>query len=626
MKYKAFKHVFAAAVAACTLAACSPEDFDGVSEAGLPVAENATVTTSVDEATNTVTFNLEGDGIYPMWYIPVDGKEVTKNPVYSTLNPLQKIWSNSGDYTVYYRVGNRNGMSQGMGKTTFHIANSLTNYDELLGMLSGKEWRVAKTEAAHIACGPSGTAGVEWWAAKPNEKDGHGIYDDRLTFGTDYSYTYDPGADGLMFVNKGSAKFGGPKDDDFDVAVDGKKESSFKLSTEGNDIYMTMPAETYFPYIPDDAAFTGELKLRIESLAGSTMSLVWDNGSIAWHYILTCADEGFQGFNANSDCNLWKQCHYTNTFYYAPGWSQIADPNVTADGNKYVIELPEATSDQWQAQVHFHTDMATNADNTYDFSAKFMSNTDHGNVTVKLTKEGDDNSFYFVEQIKLKANQEYIFYKSDMPGIDMDKVNLVLDFGGNAANTKITVRDIDLQEHGCDGVQAPAEDEDKTVYTYDSESNIWKTNVDDKGDEGFSTTFYYAPGWSQIDDPDFSAENGHYTVVLPEATFDQWQAQVAIVTGVAAEADTEYDFSCKFIAKKDIKGVTVKLTDNADDGNFLFLNRYDLTAGTEYQVKVPAAKMSVGTAEKLKLVLDFGGCPADEKVEIYNIILQKTAK
>ena len=270
--------------------------------------------------------------------------------------------------------------------------------------------------------------------------------------------------------------------------------------------------------------------------------------------------------------------------------------------------------------------MATNVDNSYDFSAKFLSTTDHNNVTVKLTKEGDDDTYYFLENIKLKAGQEYIFYKSNMPGIDMDKINLVLDFGGNADNTKVTVRDIDLQEHGCDGVEAPAEDEDKTVYTYDSESNIWKTYVDDKGDAGFTTTFFYAPGWAQIADPDFSVDNGKYTVVLPEATSDQWQAQVHIVTTIPADADTDYDFSCKFLAKKDINGVTVKLTDAASDDNFFFVNRYDLKAGTEYQVKIPAVKMGKGKADALKLVFDFGGCPADEKIDIYNIILQKTAK
>lgn len=43
--------IYTLALAALSLAACSPEDFDGVSEAGLPVAENAKVTATVDEAT-----------------------------------------------------------------------------------------------------------------------------------------------------------------------------------------------------------------------------------------------------------------------------------------------------------------------------------------------------------------------------------------------------------------------------------------------------------------------------------------------------------------------------------------------------------------------------------------------
>lgn len=617
---------FAALLASLAFTACSPEDFEGVSESGLPVAENATVSAQVDQTTNTVTFTLEGTGQFPMWYIPVDGKEVTKNPVYSTTNPLQKIWTNTGDYTIYYRVGNHNGLSQGMGQATFHIDNSLTDYDELLGKLSAKEWRIAASESAHLACGESGTDGTNWWSASPNEKSATGMYDNRLKFGSDYSYTFNPGNAGTVFVNTGCTCFAGyGGSEDYTVPVE-KQETTFSLSTEGDDLYITFPAGTLFPYIPANDAYTGELKLRIESLLGSTMVLVWDNGSIAWHYILTCSDEGFQGFDADSDCNLWKTCTYTNTFYYAPGWSQIADPTIEANGNNYTIALPEATTDQWQAQVFFHTDMTTNSVESYDFSCKITSNTDHNNVTVKLTKEDDDNVYFFADNIQLKANQEYIFYKSDMPGLDIDKVKLVFDFGGNAAGTKITVSSIDLKEHSCDdGRVAPAEEEDKTVYTYNSDSNLWKSHVDDKGEAGFTSFFYYAPGWAQIDDPTLSVDNGHYTLELPTATTDQWQAQFHMTTDIPGEADTQYDFSCKFMPTKDIKGVTVKLTDAADDNNFLFVNRYDLTAGVEYQVKVPASTLSVSAADALKLVFDFGGNPDGEKIDIYDIILQKTA-
>lgn len=628
MKHNIFsKALLIAVTAGLTLSACSPEDFDGVSEAGLPLAENAKVTASVDDETNTVTFNMEGDGIYPMWYIPVDGKEVTKNPVYSTVNPLQKIWVNSGDYKVYYRVGNRNGMSQGMGETTFHVTNTLVDFSEIVGKLSGKEWRIAATEPAHLACGPSGTDGTEWWKAGANEKAEFGVYDDRLTFGSDYSYTYNPGAGGTMYVNTGCSIFPDyHQDTDYMVPVS-EQHSSYQLSAEGDDLYLVMPANTCFPYIPADAAYNGELRLRVESITGSTMVLVWDDGNIAWHYILTCASEGFQGFDSNSDCNMWKNCQFTNEFFYTnPDWAQIDNPTVTEKNGAYTIELPTATAMQWQAQVKFLTDMTTNAVTKYDFSCKLVSTTDHPGVTLKLVKTGDDNSFYFAERIDLKANQEVLFYRSDMDGIDMDNITLVVDGGGNADNTKLTISNIDLQEHKCDGVEAPAEEEDKTVYNYNSASNIWKSHVDDKGDAGFTTFFFYAPGWTEIDAPDFTADKGHYTVELPTATFAQWQAQVHLTTDIPGEADTPYDFSCKFLAKKDIKGVTVKITDTSSDENFFFANTYDLKAGEEYQVKVPASVLKVGAADALKLVFDFGGNPEGEKVEIYDIIFQKTAQ
>lgn len=628
MKHNIFsKALLIAVTAGLTLSACSPEDFDGVSEAGLPLAENAKVTASVDDETNTVTFNMEGDGIYPMWYIPVDGKEVTKNPVYSTVNPLQKIWVNSGDYKVYYRVGNRNGMSQGMGETTFHVTNTLVDFSEIVGKLSGKEWRIAATEPAHMACGPSGTDGTEWWKAGANEKAEFGVYDDRLIFGADYSYTYNPGAGGTMYVNTGCSIFPDyHQNTDYMVPVS-EQHSSYQLSAEGDDLYLVMPANTCFPYIPADAAYNGELRLRVESITGSTMVLVWDDGNIAWHYILTCASEGFQGFDSNSDCNMWKNCQFTNEFFYTnPDWAQIDNPTVTEKNGAYTIELPTATAMQWQAQVKFLTDMTTNAVTKYDFSCKLVSTTDHPGVTLKLVKTGDDNSFYFAERIDLKANQEVLFYRSDMDGIDMDNITLVVDGGGNADNTKLTISNIDLQEHKCDGVEAPAEEEDKTVYNYNSASNIWKSHVDDKGDAGFTTFFFYAPGWTEIDAPDFTADKGHYTVQLPTATFAQWQAQVHLITDIPGEADTPYDFSCKFLAKKDIKGVTVKITDTSSDENFFFANTYDLKAGEEYQVKVPATVLKVGAADALKLVFDFGGNPEGEKVEIYDIIFQKTAQ
>ena len=494
------------AAVAMSLAACSPEEFDSVDENGLPLAENAKVTVDVDQTINQATFKLEGNGVYPIWFV-----NESATP-YSTQNGLKKIFSNAGDYEMEYRVGNRNGFSQGVGKVRFHIDNSLVDMTKYTTLLSGKTWRIAKDEQGHLGCGEPGTDGLGWYSATPNEKAGTGLYDDGITFTADGSYTYSPGADGLMLVNTGCTAIpGNPNDgNDFDAVVQ-QQTATYTIEGRGNDVYLVLPSQTMFPYVSCDNQYD-KPEFRIESITGSELVLVYDDGTIAWHYILTSkADEQtFDGFDPNSDFNMFKNCTFTNTFYYAPNWGQIADPTMTVDGNSYTVSLPTATSETWQAQVMFHTNMTTTAASNYDFSCKLMSTTDHNNVTVKLAKEGDDDTYFFVDNIKLKAYEEYVFYKSDMAGIDMDGVNIVFDFGGNADNTDITISNIVLKDHANDdGTVVPSEDEDKTVYTYDSENNFWKVNVDDT--DGYTTQFYYAPGWTQIADPGFSKDGGTYT-------------------------------------------------------------------------------------------------------------------
>ena len=154
---------------------------------------------------------------------------------------------------------------------------------------------------------------------------------------------------------------------------------------------------------------------------------------------------------ADAAWNKWLSMNLLSmSYYYAPGWAQIADPTVEADGNNYVISLPEATTDQWQAQVAFHTDMTSSASKTYDFYCKLVSNQDHPGVTIKLVLSGggdNDNVFYFADRHKLTADTEYIYKMADMPGIDMDKISLFFDFGGCAAGTEVTLSDVLFQEH-----------------------------------------------------------------------------------------------------------------------------------------------------------------------------------
>lgn len=387
------------AAVAMSLASCSPEDFDSVDENGLPLAKDAKVTATVDQTINQVTFKLEGNGVYPIWFM-----DEAATP-YSTQNGLKKIYSNAGDYEMKYRVGNRNGFSQGIGSVTFHIDNSLVDMTKYTTLLSGKTWRIAKDVQGHLGCGEPGTDGLGWFSAAPNEKEGTGLYDDEITFTADGSYTYNPGADGLVLVNTGCTVIDGNpgNGEDFDATAS-QQTATYTIEGRGNDVYLVLPEHTFFPYISGDNQYN-KPEFRIESITGSELVLIYDDGNIAWHYILTSKADvpTFDGFDPNSDFNMFKSCTFTNTFYYAPGWTQIADPTMTVDGNSYTVSLPTATSETWQAQVMFHTNMTTTAASNYDFSCKLMSTTDHNNVTVKLAKEGDDNTFFFAETVKLKA-------------------------------------------------------------------------------------------------------------------------------------------------------------------------------------------------------------------------------
>ena len=154
---------------------------------------------------------------------------------------------------------------------------------------------------------------------------------------------------------------------------------------------------------------------------------------------------------ADATWNKWLNKNLLSmSYYYAPGWSQIADPGFADNGDNYVITLPEATADQWQAQVAFHTDITSSAAKTYDFQVVLNSTLDHPGVTIKLVLSGggdNDNIYYFADRHPLTAYEDYVYRMENMPGIDMDKISLFFDFGGNAAGTEVTVSNVLFQEH-----------------------------------------------------------------------------------------------------------------------------------------------------------------------------------
>ena len=634
-----FRYLGVTLLLAGIISACSPEKITHPSEAGIPSATQIEPVISVDQEINQVTFALPAGtkGLIPVWLFQDKTGDWTQ---YSAQNGLKKIFTTAGDYSVRMHLMNSNGMSPDFVQKTFHIDNTIMNFDKYNTMLTGgsqKEWRIDNSVAGHMGCGPSGTSGTEWWSANPDDKKDWGVYDNRMTFVLEGNvYQFDPGAAGTIYVNTGisSEPYGSHNTNDGNDYLYPVEAQTAEWSWEvdGEDLYLILPANTYWPYYAN-VDFIANPRFKVESISTKSADLVIDNGEIAWHFTITsgAAEVKFNGFNYNHEANLWKPVDaegaHSYSFFYAPGWTQIADPEVSCAGGKYTFSLPSATSEQWQAQCFIipTTDLPLSAATNYDFSCILNSSTDIKKVTLKLTDTTNDGNFLFTENVNLTAFEDYVFYLSDLPGIDAAAVKMVFDFGGNPDNTEISVSNIVLKDHAIDdGTVLPSVPEEPVAgpeeYKYDSEANLWKA-----ADAAHSYSFFYAPSWSQLPDPEVENNGNEYLLKLPSATFAQWQAQFFIIPDnpVALESSKSYDFSVVLNSTTDIRAVTLKLTDVSSDDNFLFTENVNLTAFEDYIFDL--SDLPGIDAAAVKMVFDFGGNPDNTEVTIKRIVLKDHA-
>ena len=634
-----FRYLGVTLLLAGIISACSPEKITHPSEAGIPSATQIEPVISVDQEINQVTFALPAGtkGLIPVWLFQDKTGDWTQ---YSAQNGLKKIFTTAGDYSVRMHLMNSNGMSPDFVQKTFHIDNTIMNFDKYNTMLTGgsqKEWRIDNSVAGHMGCGPSGTSGTEWWSANPDDKKDWGVYDNRMTFVLEGNvYQFDPGAAGTIYVNTGisSEPYGSHNTNDgkdYLYPVEAQT-AEWSWEVDGEDLYLILPANTYWPYYAN-VDFIANPRFKVESISTKSADLVIDNGEIAWHFTITsgAAEVKFNGFNYNHEANLWKPVDaegaHSYSFFYAPGWTQIADPEVSCAGGKYTFSLPSATSEQWQAQCFIipTTDLPLSAATNYDFSCILNSSTDIKKVTLKLTDTTNDGNFLFTENVNLTAFEDYVFYLSDLPGIDAAAVKMVFDFGGNPDNTEVSVSNIVLKDHAIDdGTVLPSVPEDPVAgpeeYKYDSEANLWKA-----ADAAHSYSFFYAPSWSQLPNPEVENNGNEYLLKLPSATFAQWQAQFFIIPDnpVALESSKSYDFSVVLNSTTDIKAVTLKLTENGNDDNFLFTENVNLTAFEDYIFDL--SDLPGIDAAAVKMVFDFGGNPDNTEVTIKRIVLKDHA-
>ena len=638
---KIFQLAVGTLFAGLALTACSPDSFDGADPNGKPTVSGTDFQMTVDQETNQmVATYTPAPGTYPIW--------ILNGTQYSTLSEVGYNNPEQGTYTVELKLGNRNGISDAGLKKEFTFNETKIDYSADFRRICNKEWRIANREVAHMACGPAGTAATEWWSAQPNDKKDFGVYDDRITFTAENrkggTYTYNAGEDGMTYVNKGT-KWANKAAEDVDVALGNQTASwSFEVydweDADGKvtkQTYIQLGAKTLFPYISSDAQYENP-KFRIETLTATKMVLVYDapDRDIAWRFILTsAADERLveeQGFDANSDFNLWKGVTPNISFYFAPGWSpdRTAEmqASLVAGNNDYTVTVPDACFDRWQAQMHLHTDLNINAATSYDFSVIFSADKDIDGVTVKLTDETDADAIIDVDNVSLKAGQDYVFWKSNIPGKDLSKVKLVFDFGHATEATTININNVVLKDHANnDGTKIPEEggggDTPKMDWDYESGANLWKAVDDGSLFDAFG--YYFADnGWGAISYNEATHSGDTYEITLPEGLGGtQWQGQFHIDTKLTASASKAYNFYMVMEADADCPNVTIKLTDSGDS-NYFCEGRHNLKGDVPFIFKLEGATLKEGAdATAIRLFFDFGGSPAGTHVKISKIYFEE---
>lgn len=642
---KIFRYIGSALAYVLAMTACSPEEFTGADQNGLPTVDGRQVSVTTDQETNTAVFTVSGDfkGCYPVWYL--DGK------IYSFLATGSYSSMEQGTHELEVKVMNRNGISQASAKGSFTFNETKVDFTPYFSKLCNKEWRIDYAEVGHMGCGPSGTDGSEWWKAAVNDKADWGVYDDRVSFAhsdsdpaTGGSYSYNPGEGGTVYVNTGCSvfsEFNTNDGNDFMATVSAQTASYTLVPRTFNDeacLYIQFAPQTLLPYIPNDVTYNNPY-YRIEALTNTRMVLVCDEGSIAWRLVFTSREDtglpepgdepsATMDWNYDAASNLWKGVDAGDLFVsVAPwfannDWGQIADPEWKHEGDTWQITIPEGMgSQQWQGQFPINTTLTASMNKRYNFYCVVESDNDIPGLTIKLTETDDpdgtkhDNNFFFADRHEVTADKAFI-YKAEnvsLPVGDAHALSLFFDFGGTPAGTVVKVSKIYFEE----------------ALSYDDAANLWKA-VDTEEAFLSITPWFANDGWGQIDNPKWTHNGNVWELDIPEGIgTQQWQGQFPINTSLTASMSDSYTFSCTIEADNDIPGLTIKLTetDDADgtkhDNNFFFADRHEVTADKAFTYKVTGAKLPQNDAHALSLFFDFGGTPAGTHVKIKDIIFVK---
>lgn len=638
MNMKTTLKYIALSMSAALMAACSP-DYITPDQAKLPQAADFDVQVEVNQETNYVTFNMNNNGIVPVWIVgatdPIDnanGSKVTgKNYAY-TGNGLLLRFRDEGKHTVEVKAYNAHGISVGSQMVEFTLNNTYRDpfdpapYIKALSDGSTKTWEWNHTVAGHFGCGPFGGTGTEWWSAGAEEKKDWSLYDDKITFGADGSYVYDPG-DGQLYVNANSGvKPEYATGEDYLVPWE-KTTATYSVESNWNDagveeIYITLPKGTPMSYVADQTELDDPRYLVLESKPAdmkkclklvANLKTSGNPDGIAWHYEFV--KEGSAGGDVtdplygktsktwvlDSEANGHIGCGPDQA--NAAGW-WAAGPNEKAGFGLYDDEITFYADGKYvfnpgaDGKIYINKDVTaigpgTTQSEDYDIDWTVQESTYTLNGDVLTFPEGV--VIGYVANNESVTNPTYVITENTE-----DKLVIVANFSG-----------ISWQY-----IYKPKPD----VFDVDGPGNFWKN-------ASVSMTYWYSPSdWSGGLNPETETlENNGLKVVIPEGIGgNEWQGQTVFHTDIPMSASKTYDFCVTVEADQDIPAMTFKLAweGNDNDHAAFYVNDFTVEAGEPATFKMESVVPDVDY-DKVVLFVDLGRCTAGTTVTLTKICMQE---
>ena len=611
--------------AAAVVFSCAKEEIQHPSEKNVPEAASYQPVITVDQETNQVTFSLDATAVIPVWIFQnSEGAWADTH----TGNGYKRIFASAGDYSVRMQVMNASGVSPDYVEKSFHIDNTIVNFDKYITILSKGPWHVDGSVEAHMACGDSVDNPTGWWSAPKNDKAAFGVYDNKLSFSTDGKYTFDPGEPGTVYVNIGVtvSPFADAKGDataDFQAPAQ-QQTTEYGFDVEGDNLYLALEPGALFPYIPNDD-FVTDTRFLITEFAAKSITLVWftptgnNGGPIAWQFILTNVEGGDEpidnpgGGGYTYGDNLLGGLYYKENYFTAPGWAGGLDPQLTFEGGKVTLTIPDGIGgEEWMGQVKLVADIPADPEKKYAFFATIESSTD-GTATVKLADANADaaHAFFHDNGVALTA-YEALSYKKEPVSPDQayEAVMVIFDFGRMAAGTEITITNMELRE-----ITGENPGGGQGGFTYGDEL---------LGGLYYKENYFTAPGWAGGLDPQLTFEGGKVTLTVPDGIGgEEWMGQVKLVADIPADPEKKYSFACKIEASAD-GNATVKLADANADAAHAFFHDNGVKLGAYETVSYKNEPVSPDQAyEAVMVIFDFGRMPAGTEITISGISLRE---